>query len=162
MKAFKIMYMNGKYEIPAYQTSGIPDKGIAEKIMAKRAQSPILRDKQLYLKEVEIEREPLLPNRELDGKVVINEDHYYVDALEVGDYVESSIVDNVLDCLPPACMRSNCVQLGEPMTSRIDEEGRDRSVYLTFSQVNRDTWKYCGVCFRGENVERGTIPPYLM
>ena len=33
---------------------------------------------------------------------------------KIGDYVSQDVVDNAVNCLPPACMRSDCTQLGEP------------------------------------------------
>jgi hypothetical protein len=161
MKAYKIVYTYNGHEIDAFQTRGIVDRGTAEKIMERRQKSPVLKDRTLYLKEVEIEHEPLKPMRELDGKKVLNWDYYEPAALDVGDLVEADIVDDIIDCLPPACMRSDCTQLGEAMSSRIDENGRDRATYLTFSRVDKNTWRYCGCCFRGESVERGEIPSYL-
>lgn len=48
-----------------------------------------------------------------NGKEVITEDSFPYDTAQVGDYVEASIVMNAMDCLPPACMRLDCAQLGE-------------------------------------------------
>ena len=79
---------------------------------------------------------------------------------KVGDYVEQAVVDNAMDCLPPACLRSNCSQMGEPYSSRYDPDAKVwRNTYATFKRVSgsfpNGIWQYCGHCFRGENVERG-------
>lgn len=80
--------------------------------------------------------------------------------VKIGDYVEQAVVDDAMDCLPPASMRSDCSQLGEPYSTRFDpESGNWRSTYATFRRVSgafpNGIWQYCGHCFRGENVERG-------
>ena len=77
------------------------------------------------------------------------------------DGVNLNLVRNhIMDCLPPASMRSDCSQLGEPYSTRFDpESGNWRSTYATFKRVSgafpNGIWQYCGHCFRGENVERG-------
>lgn len=83
--------------------------------------------------------------------------------LKKGDYVTQEIADYVLGALPPACMRSNCLQLGEPYSTRVDENGHERLIFLTLARVDRAAgiWQFCGYCFQGENVERGELPPYL-
>lgn len=80
--------------------------------------------------------------------------------VKIGDYVEQAVVEDAMDCLPPACMRSDCSQMGEPYSSRYDpENGNWRNTYATFKRVSgtfpNGIWQYCGHCFRGENVERG-------
>lgn len=80
--------------------------------------------------------------------------------VKIGDYVEQAVVDDAMACLPPASMRSDCSQLGEPYSTRFDpESGNWRSTYATFKRVSgafpNGIWQYCGHCFRGENVERG-------
>ena len=68
-----------------------------------------------------------------------------------------------MDCLPPACMSSECSQMGEPYSIRQDPDtGEYQETYATFQRVSegRDgIWQYCGHCFFGENVERGSDPP---
>lgn len=94
-----------------------------------------------------------------NGKPVWTEDDFTYDAVKIGDYVEQAVVDEAMDCLPPACMRSDCSQLGEPYSHMIDERsGKVRATYETFKKVGGEwpngIWEYCGRCFRGENVER--------
>ena len=91
-------------------------------------------------------------------------DDFTYEAVKVGDYVEQAIVDAAMDCVPPACMRADCSQMGEPYSARMDEKtGRWRDTYETFRKVGGEwpngIWEYCGHCFRGENVERGKPIP---
>lgn len=100
-----------------------------------------------------------------NGKEVFTEETFDYSIVRPGDYVNRDVVDNALDCMPPACMRSDCCQMGEPYSFRIDENGKARSTYATFKKVcggNHDeqVWEYCGHCFRGENKERGQEPVY--
>ena len=92
--------------------------------------------------------DPRRENRILDGKPVYNWDTIIWAALDIGDYVENEIADDILDALPPACMRSDCLQLGEPH-SHI----RGKATYLTLSRVDGETWKFRGYCYRGQTTE---------
>lgn len=97
-----------------------------------------------------------------NGKEVFTQDTFSYDKVQIGDYVEQAVVDDAMDCLPPACMRSTCSQMGEPYSHREDPEtGRLRATYATFKKVDKGIWQYCGHCFRGENVERGSDPVYM-
>lgn len=165
MKEYKVVYNHKGYTIEAGQNGWIPSKEIAEKILTHHQNRPIFFDTLLYLEERE-RTEPIDKKdcRSYCGKIVYNEDWLYFDALQIGDYVENEIVTNLMDCLPPACMRSDCSQLGEPSSSKIDYDGRCKNVYATFKCVtsgSNSIWEYCGNCFRGENVERGKEIPYV-
>lgn len=97
---------------------------------------------------------------------VWTQDDFDYSKVKVGDLVEQAVVDYALDCLPPACMRSDCSQMGEPYSHREDpQSGRFRPVYATFKKVSgqwpNGIWQYRGHCFRGENVERGEDPVYV-
>ncbi len=100
-----------------------------------------------------------------DGKQVSTPDGFSYSEARIGDLVSQEVVDGAMDCLPPACMTSACAQMGEPYGTRLDPEtGTYRNTYATFRRVTggRDgIWEYRGHCFRGENVERGTEPPYV-
>lgn len=100
-----------------------------------------------------------------NNKEVWTEENFSYSTVQVGDYVEQTIVDNAMDLLPPACMRSDCAQIGEPYSHREDPDtGKWRATYATFKRVTsgrNGIWQYCGHCFRGENVERGTDPVYV-
>ena len=39
-----------------------------------------------------------------EGKEVWTEETFSYQKVQVGDYVEQAVVDNAMDCLPPACM----------------------------------------------------------
>lgn len=100
-----------------------------------------------------------------NGKTVLTSETFDYSTVQVGDYVEQEVVDNAMDLLPPACMRSDCSQMGEPYSHREDPEtGKFRPTYATFKKVAgqwpNGIWQYCGHCFRGENVERGNDPIY--
>ena len=97
-----------------------------------------------------------------NGKKVFTSDSFDYSVACPGDYVTQEVVDDAVDCLPPACMTSSCVQLGEPYSHRGDPAtGRWRPTYATFRRITggRDAiWEYCGHCFQGETVERGRGP----
>ena len=96
-----------------------------------------------------------------NGKDVLTQENFSYSTVQIGDYVEQAIVDEALDMLPPACMRSSCSQIGEPYSHRLDpDSGKWRATYATFKRVSKGVWEYCGHCFLGENVERGEDPVY--
>lgn len=85
----------------------------------------------------------------------------FSDIASVGDYVEEAIVDEMINCMPPACMRRDCIQCGEPYSHREDPETKKwKATYATFKQISNGIFEYCGHCFYGENVERGKDPVY--
>ena len=95
-----------------------------------------------------------------DGKQVYTE--WDNERIRIGDYVTQDVVDDFMDCLPPACYSSRCSQMGEPYSCREDPNtGKFRNTYMTFSRVSGQIWKYCGNCFQGETEERGVDPPYI-
>lgn len=101
-----------------------------------------------------------------NGRPLYGENNFSYSSVEVGDYVTQDVVDDAMDCLPPACMRSDCSQMGEPYSSKYDERsGKWRSTYATFSKVygkqESAVWKYCGHCFCGEIEERGMDMPIV-
>lgn len=98
-------------------------------------------------------------------KEVLSVDTFSYDKVQIGDLVEAAVVMDAMDCLPPACMRLDCAQLGEPYSHREDpESGKWRATYATFKCLkggwNDGVWEYRGHCFRGENTERGNDPVY--
>lgn len=162
MKQYRVVYNYNGHILEAGQNGWISSKGIADRILDAKKSNPIYKDRVLYLEErdnPEAEEKPAC--RIYSGKEVINPEWLYCDALRVGDYVEAEIVVNFMDCLMPACMRSDCSQLGSPHSMRMDENGKVKDTFLTFKKVDRDTWEYCGDCFRGENTMRGTPLPWI-
>ncbi len=68
-------------------------------------------------------------------KVLTAEEWKYAEA-KIGDLVEQEFVDDMLDLLPPACMRSDCSQMGEPYSERWDPDtGEWRFTFFTFKKV---------------------------
>lgn len=101
-----------------------------------------------------------------NGKTVFDCDNFDLNVCNVGDYVRQEVVDDFMNLLPPACQTSACAQLGEPYSERYDSERKKyRNTYVTFKRVtygDNAVWQYCGHCFCGETVERGTEPPYIV
>lgn len=100
-----------------------------------------------------------------NGKEVNTRDTFSYDTAQVGDLVEAEFVMDMMDLLPPACMRLGCAQVGEPYSHRQDPEtGKWRATYSTFKCLTGNfvdgVWEYCGNCFRGETTERGKDPVY--
>jgi hypothetical protein len=112
-------------------------------------------DHKAYVIEATYEGKRPREMRTYNGKPVYNMDTWLYDGAEIGDLVEEEVIDEVINCLPPACDRRDCVQLGEPAGSKV--EG---TTYETFKKVDENTWAYCGQCFRGENIPRGTDIAY--
>jgi len=100
-----------------------------------------------------------------NGKDVLTPDTFDYSKANIGDYVSQAVVDDAMDCLPPASMSSSCAQMGEPYSTRQDPDtGRWRNTYATFKRITsgrNGIWQYCGHCFCGENVERGVDPIYI-
>ena len=68
-------------------------------------------------------------------------------AANPGDYVEECIIDQMRDCLPPACMDFGFLQMGEPYSHELDPDtGRWRPTFATFKKGGQH-WTYCGNCF---------------
>lgn len=99
-----------------------------------------------------------------DGKEVYTAENFDYAIVRPGDYVAHEVVDDAMDCMPPACMTGSCSQMGGPYSHRLDPDtGNLRPTYATFKRVTGGPdgiWEYCGHCFRGENVERGCDPVY--
>ena len=99
------------------------------------------------------------------GHKVYTPDDFDYATVRVGDEVTAEEVMNAMDCMPPACMRLDCAQMGEPYSHREDPSTKKfRPVFATFKSkggdFRRGIWEFRGYCFRGENVERGKDPVY--
>lgn len=95
-----------------------------------------------------------------NGKPIFTQENFNYSEAKIGDYVEQAVVDDAMDCLPPASMSARCAQMGEPYSHREDPEtGRLRPTYYTFKRVAGEwpngIWQFCGCCFQGE-----TVPPW--
>ena len=98
-----------------------------------------------------------------NGKEVYTPDSFDYSKAKIGDYVTNQVVDDAMNCLPPASMSYFSSQLGEPYSHKEDPDtGRWRPTYATFTKAAPGIWNYCGHCFRGENVERGKAPQYAI
>ena len=68
-------------------------------------------------------------------------------AANPGDYVEERIINEMRDCLPPACMNSGFLQMGEPYSHELDPDtGKWKPTFMTFKKDGQH-WTYCGNCF---------------
>ena len=68
-------------------------------------------------------------------------------AANPGDYVEACIIDQMRDCLPPACMNFGFLQMGEPYSHELDPgTGKWKPTFVTFKKDGQH-WIYCGNCF---------------
>lgn len=149
---YMVGYDYNGYFLTAGNPVIFPEKILAEKYM-KHYKKYEWCDHDLYIKETIYEGRALKPCREYDGKQIYNMSWYYgCDTLEVGDLVEQEIVDDIINCIMPACMRSDCTQLGEPLSHKKDTNGNYKVTYATFKQVVNGIWEYCGDCFKGENM----------
>lgn len=160
---YEVVYDRKGNTINVGNTVIFPAREIAEKYLTHAEKDYSWIKEKLYIREC-IYRGPKIKEcRQYNGKKVYNESWYYgPDALEVGDLVEEKIVDEAMNMLPPACMRGDCSQVGEPANHMYDNDnGKIRPVYTTFKRVAEDTWEYCGSCFRGENVQRGKKLSYV-
>lgn len=85
----------------------------------------------------------------------------FSDYFRPGDKVTKDVVDHFMNCVPPALQRSTCTQCGEAWGSAVDENGRPRSVYITFHRLPDGNWKFDGYCFSGSNENRLEYASYL-
>lgn len=153
-EAYKMTYDERNFDIGKFMK-------YAEKSMPYADITVYLKDV-LYIREQELNKEIKTEsgwNRYVAGLEFQSDFNYYV---KVGDKVDELLVDYFMDLLPPACMRSDCSQVGEPHSMRIDDvTGEYKNTYTTFKKISEGVWEFCGNCFRGENVERGMeIPLY--
>jgi len=70
-----------------------------------------------------------------------------------GDEVDDDMVDYFRDILPPICDRSSLLQAGGTYSTEQDGTGRWRPTFITFSRSDTG-WRYNGLCFPGETVNR--------
>lgn len=99
-----------------------------------------------------------------NGKDVLTPETFSYSDAQIGAYVSQSVVDDAMDCVPPVCMTSGCAQMGEPYSTRQDPDtGHWRNTFATFKRITwgpDGIWQYCGRCFHGETVERGSDPAW--
>lgn len=62
--------------------------------------------------------------------------------LAVGDKVDEVMADYFLGVLPPACMSSRCIQIGEPWT----HDSNGNPMFETLTKADKDSpWVYAGI-----------------
>lgn len=97
------------------------------------------------------------------GKEVLMQDTFSYETARPGDFVEQAVVDDAMNCMPPAYMTGRCSQMGAPHSHRLDPQTSHwRATYATFKRCldASGVWEYCGYCFQGETVERGREPVF--
>ena len=88
------------------------------------------------------------------GKEVLTQDTFSYETARPGDFVEQAVVDDAMNCMPPACMTGRCSQMGTPHSHRLDPQtGHWRATYATLKRCldASGVWEYCGYCFQGGN-----------
>ena len=161
LKGYQVVYYYNGYRLTAGNPQTFPTLKAAETYKRNYESYPWM-DHELLIEEVDYEGVPLSESKIYNGKEVIDEMHYFgLDACEIGDYFTEDMVMDFMYALPPVCMRSDCSQMGEPITRRIDDHGKCRNTYETFKKISDDIWEYCGDCFRGENMRRGKELAYV-
>lgn len=150
---YEVVYYIGKCRLTPGNPIVFPIRKVAERYK-KHYESHAWFDKELVIEEVEYEGIPLNESEVYKGQEVVDQEHYFgLDAHEVGEYFTENMVKYFMALLPPACMRSDCSQIGEANSYRMDRNGTYRPTYATFKKVDNNIWQYCGYCFKGENVE---------
>jgi hypothetical protein len=71
------------------------------------------------------------------------------DFLEIGDEVDESIMWYFVKVLPPACYRSDLIQIGEPYDFKGGAE-----TFMTIRKMG-SSWIYAGCCHVGHSDEPG-------
>ena len=161
LKGYKVVYNIKGYDITAGNSQIFSKRHIAE-IYKRNYESHPWFHEELIIREADYEGVPLSESIIINGRELIDREHYFgLDACEVGCYITEDLLDELLGMLPPACTRSDCSQIGEPVSHRIAENGFEKPTYATFKKVEAGIWEYCGDCFRGENVCSGIELPYL-
>lgn len=92
-----------------------------------------------YIEETIYQGKKLLPCGEYQGKKVYNKSWYFgIDALQVGDFVDQDIADDIINCLPPACLKYGFVQLGEASAHKTNPRtGKIAAVYAVKDMASR-------------------------
>lgn len=158
-EGFEVVYDDKGNTLHAGNPIVFPEKELAEKYLLRYSTYPWMEQK-LYLRSAVYEGKALEECKIYHGKKVYNKSWYFgIATLQIGDLVEEDIVEELVYCMPPASNRSDCSQLGEPTSSRVDENGNYRQTYETFKKISENIWEYCGDCFAGENVLRGKEMP---
>lgn len=161
LKGYEVVYYYNGHRLSAGNPMTFPTERAA-KIYKENYESYPWMDHELFIEEVTYEGVPLNESQFYNGKEIIDKEHYLgLNACEIGSYFTEEMVNEFMDMLPPACMRSDCSQIGEPVSYKMDKTGNYHAVYATFKKIVENVWEYCGDCFRGENVSAGKEMAYL-
>ena len=151
---YQVVYYHKGTRLHAGNPQTFPTRKAAE-VYKKHYESYPWFDNELFIEEVEYEGVPLSESKTYNGKELVDEEHYFgLDAHEVGTYFTEDMVYMFMDMLPPVCMRSDCSQIGEPVSHKVDPKtGECKATYSTFKRIDsvEKVWEYCGDCFVGEN-----------
>ena len=163
LKGYEIVFYHKGYRLHAGNPQIFPVRKPAEIYKSHYEEYPWI-DHEVCIEEIEYEGIPLSPYSTYNGRDIIDREHYFgLDACEIGDYFTMDMIDYFMDMLPPACMRSDCFQMGEPTSHKLNDNGKYAATYPTFKQISEDIWEYCGDCFKGENSQHGQriMVPYV-
>lgn len=160
LKGYEVVYYHNGNRLHAGNPQTFPTLKAAE-TYKKHYESYEWFYDDLFIEEVEYEGVPLSESTFYNGKEVVDEEHYFgLDAHEIGTYFTEDMIYEFMYMLPPACMRSDCSQIGEPTNHRLDANGEVHATYSTFKKIADGIWEYCGDCFRG-TTERGIDIPVI-
>lgn len=154
MKVLKVFYKYKDFELSASQNEFLTQE--AAELFKKRYQATH-KDDILSIKEVDSwyftpehpERVPE-PNTEKDGKTIFSQDFFTYESARVGDLVDYTVVDNLLNSVPPLYFTNVC-QTSEPYSHTAEGP-----LYLTFKHFNND-FIFCGACLAGKTENQSSF-----
>ena len=161
LTGYEVVYYINNNRLSAGNPQIFPIRQAAESYKKHYESYPWMRH-ELFIEEVEYEGVPLKESRTYNGQEVIDREHFFgFDSCEIGSYFTEDLVSEFMNLLPPVCMRSDCFQIGEPESCRMDKDGIYRCTYATFKRIAEGIWEYCGDCFIGENMRNGKEAVYV-
>lgn len=161
LKGYEVVRYNNGYRLSVGNPQVFPIRKVAETYKRNYESYPWFKDDAI-IEEVEYEGVPIGEYVTYNGKEVVDREHYFgLAACEIGDYFTEDLVEDFINMLPPVYMTYDCVQIGEPSTNRMDEDGIIQATYGTFQKIDDGIWEYCGDCFEGEGFRHGMDVPYV-
>ena len=154
LKGYQVVYYYHGHRLFVGNTQTFPTEKAAARYKKHYKSYPWM-NHPLLIETVEYEGVPLKEYSLYNGEEVIDKEHYFgLETCEAGDYFAEELINDFVDMLPPACMRSGYFQIGEPIFHQMDKDGKERPAFATFEKIDFENriWKYCGSCFRGETV----------
>lgn len=150
LKGYQVVYYNDGNRIVLGNANPFPTLEAAETYRLNKERSNFDYGK-IIIEVEEYEGVPLSESKKYRGRNLVDKEHYYgMDAHAPGDYFSDEMVEDLLNALPPACVKSGYVQPGGAVEHRRDKNGLIRPVYDTFKQIDDNVWEYWGTCFKGE------------